>query len=56
MSREEKDFENWAYDMWEDNCAEREAFRQPCYSFAEYVKKNECWLRAWYKKEQRMEA
>jgi hypothetical protein len=41
----EKQFELWAYDMWEENCEERAAFKQKCMSFTEYVEKNNAYLR-----------
>ena len=45
MTKKEKEFELWAYDMWEENCEERRVFGQECLSFSEYCKKNDAYLR-----------
>tara|TARA_B100000085_G_scaffold24848_1_gene20866 strand:+ start:404 stop:601 length:198 start_codon:yes stop_codon:yes gene_type:complete len=34
----------WYHEMFHKNCAEREAYNEPLYSFDEYMKKNKKWL------------
>jgi hypothetical protein len=50
MKREDQDFENWAYDRWEEECEDHWIFGEKPLSFSQYLKENEKYLKEEYLK------
>lgn len=48
----EKEFELWAYDMWEEYCETRAVFHRDCLTFNQYLERNNAFLRMSFDAEQ----
>ena len=42
-------FRAWCSRLWEENCIEREGFREPCMDLSQYFNTYKYWLKREYK-------